>query len=400
MFTQQMPAFADALRGAVPPSAIAPLTQSIGNCAQPLSHRGSVNFSGPMRPGQNGAYRGNSTWNPAQYAHLMPGGDARNAPAYQTAVDIGGMSSVWNEGNRYDSRFFFPTYVDFQTDYYNSHYGGPNVHITGGANVDHIYNSYFEGQSAKVSGLTADNINGDPVAGPIGPPGAQGRDGERGVPGAPGGFFNVLPPGFFAPINYLRGRPQIRRNPVLVARPRRYLKDAWVIGDTQVQVPTDAISGATVSVTLSSASLEVPTDAISGGYVSLSPTPVSVTVPLTFSFDAENCAVIVASSTTIYAFPTLPGDQAVSGTPATYDTVTVAATSSPTVTVQTTAASSTSVLAATTAASTLASAAASSGFVIKGLDADFWERNPPQVRVSRDPQIRGINPETTRVYRQ
>jgi len=49
MLTQMMPALIDALRQVLPPEAIGPLSQSLGNCAQPLTHRAGVNLPGTRR---------------------------------------------------------------------------------------------------------------------------------------------------------------------------------------------------------------------------------------------------------------------------------------------------------------------------------------------------------------
>jgi len=440
MFTQAMPAIIDALRQALPPHALGPLAQALGNCAQPLSHRAGINFPGAIRRGDtNGAYTSN-LWNPSQYTNLFPGGDTYNSANYHSNVDMGDMNVTWNEGNRYDSQFFFPTNNQYQL---NSYYGGPTVHINGGQQVDYITNEYFDGDTVNVTNLTTQVLNGDPVDGPQGPPGAAGRDGERGAPGAPGGIFAVLPPGRFGKIRYLTGDPRIRTVDQEVARKHRYMKDAWVRaaievsvptnaisgasvtvtpGETKITVPTDAISGGTVTVNAKSTSFDLPTNAISGGTVELSPAPVAVTVPLTISFDPDTCTVNIDSSTTVYCFPSAPGPLTINGSAAATEAKVVASTESVTAdisgksattqaytvasagsfaaTVETTAASTMSVIAATTAASTVASYAPSSGFVIKGLDAQLWERKPASVLVTTQPTLPDVHKMQMRVFRQ
>lgn len=403
MFTQAMPAFIDALRPAVPSTSLGPLAQSLGNCAQPLTHRGGLNFAAPIRPNQNGTF-GSGAWNPANYHNLFPGGfglggggTPYNPGSYQSQVDLGGMNTTWNEGNRYNSQFFFPTNQVFTQ---NQFFGGPTVHVSGGQQIDYITNEYFDGETVNVNNLTTQTVNGDPVAGPQGPPGAAGRDGQRGAPGAPGGFFNAIPPGRFGTIRYLTGRPTIKGIDERVARKHRYIKDAWIRPSLTVAVPTNAISDAIVTVAPSGHSFQLPTDAISGGTLTLSPEPVAVTVPLTISFDPDTCSVSVDSSTTVYCFPSLPSYQTLSGTAASSQTVTVASTDTVTATVTGVAASAVTVIAATTAASTFASHVPSSGFVVKGLDAQFWERDPASVVVVRDPKLIDIHPMQMRVYRQ
>lgn len=397
MFTQAMPPYIDALRQAVPPNAVGPMAQALGNCAQPLTHRGGINFAAPRRPNQNGTFNGGA-WNPADYQNLFPGsGGPYNQGSYQNQVDLGGMNVTWNEGNRYNSQFFFPTTVQFTP---NNFFGGPTVHVSGGQQIDYITNEYFDGDTVNVNNVTTQVFNGDPVAGPQGPPGADGRDGQRGAPGAPGGIFNALPPGRFGTIRYLTGRPSIQAVPEEVARKHRYIKDAWIRPSVTVAVPTNAISDATVTVAPSGHSFQLPTDAISGGTLTLSPEPVAVTIPLTISFDAEACSVSIDSTTTVYCFPSLPSYQSVSGTAASSQTVTVASTDTVTATVTGVAASAVTIIAATTAASTFASHIPSSGFVVKGLDSQFWNRNPASIEVSRDPQLVDIHPRQARVYRQ
>lgn len=396
MFTQAMPAFMDALRPSVPPSSIGPLAQALGNCGQPLSHRGGVNFVAPRRPNQNGTY-GGGTWNPATYQNLYPGGNTHNSANYHNQVDLGDMSNTYNEGNRYDSQFFFPTNQTFQQ---NQFFGGPTVHVSGGQYIDYINNEYFDGDTVNVINTTTEIFNGDTLAGPQGAPGQAGKDGQRGAPGAPGQGFNAIPVGRFGLIRYLTGRPTIQSIDERVARKHRYMQDAVIRGAVTVGIPNNAISGALVTITPEGTSFLLPTDAISGGTFLLSPEPVSITVPLTISFDPDTCTVSVDSTTTFYAFPSLPGEQSLVTTAASSQTLTVASTSLVTATVATTAASNTVVVAATTATPGLASTVVSTGFVLKGTDAAFWERDPESVVVASNPQLADIHPLQMRVFRQ
>jgi len=398
MLTQMMPALIDALRQALPPAAIGPLAQSLGNCAQPLTHRAGINLPGARRANQNGTV-GSGAWNPSQYQNLFPGGDTYNSANYHTQVDIGGMNVNWNEGNRYDSQFYFPTNQVFQQ---NQYFGGPTINNTGGANIDYITNEYFDGDTINVTNLTTTVINGDPVAGPAGPPGAPGKDGQRGAPGAPGVGFGALPPGFFGPIRYLSGDPDVQFQTRLPMKKHRYIKDAWVRKEITVGVPTNAISGGTVTMTASSTNFTIPTNAISGGTLTFSPEPVQVVVPTALTFDPEACAVTVSATTTFWAFPYLPSYQTVNGQAASTQTVTVAATTAVTASLSSVAANAMTIYAATTAASQKASVQAAGGFVIKGADADFWERNPDTVEVSHitNKKLAGIKSVDITVYRK
>jgi len=305
------------------------------------------------------------------------------------------MNVNWNEGNRYDSQFNFPTNRYYQL---NSYFGGPTFTTVGGASIDYITNQYFDGDTVNVENVTTQVFNGEPVQGPAGAPGAAGRDGQRGAPGAPGGFFGVIPQGFFKKIDYLTGKPQLNFDPELVALPHRYVKDAWVRDSITVAVPTNSLSGGTVTVACKSTSFDLPTNAISGGTVTLSPAPVQVIVPLGVTFDPETCTVTVSSTTTIWAFPSEPSYLTISGESATKQTITVASTAAVTAAISGEAASTISVFAATTAASTLASKKVNaSGFLVKNLDRDFWD-DTKKVRVARNPTLVDINQANVQVY--
>jgi len=394
MLTQMMPSLIDALRQALPPEALGPLAQSLGNCAQPLTHRAGINLPGTRRLNQNGTV-GPGAWDPSQYQDLFPGGGTQNSANYHTQVDVGGMNVNWNEGNRYDSQFNFPLSQTFQQ---NQYFGGPTFTTVGGASIDYITNQYFDGDTVNVENVTTQVFNGEPVQGPAGAPGAAGRDGQRGAPGAPGGFFGVIPQGFFKKIDYLTGKPILKFEPELVARPHRYVKDAWVRESITVAVPTNSLSGGTVTVACKSTSFDLPTNAISGGTVTLSPAPVQVVIPTGITFDPETCTVTVSSSTTVWAFPYEPSYLTISGESATKQTITVAATTAVTAAISGEAASTISVFAATTAASTLASKKVNvGGFLVKNLDSDFWG-DTAKVRVARNPTLADINQANVQVY--
>jgi hypothetical protein len=340
MFTQAMPAYANALRS----GAMFPSMQALGNCQQPLSHRGGVNFS--PGPGKNdrGVYT-SPVWNPSQYPGLFEGGPS--------SADFAGVNATWNAGNRYDSQFFFPTDQFFTQ---NQFFGGPQVHVVGGAQIDVLNVPALEGGNVQVTNLTTQTFNGDPVVGPPGPAGAPGAVGRAGVPGGPG-RDGAMPQGQFAPLRYLNGiNPRVEFVPEPVAKNHRYVKDAWLAPFVSVGVPTNAISGGSVTVST-----------------------VEVVVPTGVSFDPNTCTVTFSSTTTIYALATASPVLPVSGTPA----------------------SSATVLAATTSASLLASSDSteSGGVLIKKSDADFWADTVPVV-VARDPELKGVVAEQRRVFQQ
>lgn len=333
MFTQAAPALINSLRQSGGPW---PMVQALGNCNAPLTHRGAVNFAPAPRRTRDGVY-GPGAWNPAQYPGLIPSAGSGGS------VDIGGMTTVWNAGNVYDSQFFFPTENYFAT---NQFFGGPVFNVQNHAHIDYLSNDVIEGDTVNVQNVATEVINGQKVPGIAGPAGAPGRDGR---PGAPGGafFFGGIPQGRFAFLQYLFGQnPRVQFKPEPVAKPHTYVSDAWVRPTTSVSVPTNAISGGTVSIT---------------------PTATSATIPTGVTFDPDTCAVSFTGYTTIYFANTATITASVSGTAA--GAVTISA------------------VAATEAGSTLASAVpANHGVLIQ-----LKERETPKVIVGRDPRLVNVN---------
>lgn len=344
MFTQSMPALINALRQVLPPQAIAPITQALGNCGQPLTHRGGVNFAPPMPRNNNGVFSGRQ-WDPGRHQSLFPDSSSHSA------VDVGGMNVNWNSGNRYDSQFFFPTSQYFQQ---NQFYGGPTVN-TQYANIEYITNQTLEGDTVRVENLTTTVINGDKVPGLPGPAGAPGRNGRDGAPGAPGGVFNAVPQGQFRDLFHLRGiAPRVVAGvPELVPRPHSYVNDARVRALSSVSVPTNAISGASVSVSLAGGSAVIPTGV---------------------TFNPDTCSVTFSGTTTVY----------------------FATTASPTVSVSTTAASAVTVQALDPA--NKATALMSDNPTPEGILVELIHTNTANVGVCKTPELRGVVPGVARVF--
>lgn len=249
MFTQQAPSLVRVLREVLQPEQLEQLTRSLGNCQQPIAHRGPVHIAPPPNLSRNrrGVY-GPGAWDPAQYPGLVP--NAGSPGLY----DIGGMDvPIWNSGNRYASAFNFPTDQYFTQ---NQFFGGPQVYISNVANIENISNQTFEGDTISANSITIQQFNGQDIPGPAGPPGARG---EQGLPGAPGedGVFGIIPVGRFRNLPHLTGnRPRVRVSPREIP-PR--VSDLWV---------REAVS---------------------------------VVVPTAVTFDSESCAVTFSGTTTILA---------------------------------------------------------------------------------------------------
>lgn len=270
MFTQQAPALTRALRNALQPGQLEQLTRSLGNCQQPLAHRGPVHIAPPASLARNnrGVY-GPGTWDPAQYPGLIP--SSGNAGLY----DIGGMDApVWNSGNKYASAFNFPTEQYFTQ---NQFFGGPQVYVSQGANIEYITNQNFDGDRVTVNNITVKQINNQSITGPAGPAGQPGRDGRPGAPGDDGVNAFAIPRGHFRPLKYLTGlNPRVQ--PVKKTLPV-HVRDLWVHAATTHYLPTDAINNVTVTV---------------------SPEAASVVIPTAVTFDADACAVTFSGTTTIW----------------------------------------------------------------------------------------------------
>lgn len=192
MLTQAMPALAQALRGVIPDNAVRQLMQALGNCNQPLVHRGPVSIQ-PQGPQQNGpGFYNGQQWDPNQFRGLI---DANNI--YNNNSFIDATSTGYYFGG---DQFSFPTYTTnevtqtfinnffpqdpsggFGRDGRDGRDGAPG---TGGGGRD--------GRDGSPGG----GFGGPGRRGPSGPPGNPGRPGESGSAGPAG------PPGEDA-----RGRP-------------------------------------------------------------------------------------------------------------------------------------------------------------------------------------------------
>lgn len=257
MLTQAMPAFTNAIRDASTPTQLAQLTRALGNCQQPLAHRGPVSFLPPTnrsrpRNGVNDGWSpaapgsppgfiinnyGFGPWNPQFYPGLIPNA---GTPLYPPSVDIGQMPNggPWNTGNSYGSEFNFPTDQHFTT---NQYYGGPQFYVTNNAYIENINSQNIAGDQINAGDLNTTTINGRPVVGPAGPAGRvgpAGRDGLAGPAGSSGidggGLF-----GAFSELRYLTGwPPRVLPERKNLAVPKTEIKDVVVVDQALFTVPT------------------------------------------------------------------------------------------------------------------------------------------------------------------
>lgn len=198
MFTQSAPALIQTLTGSLPPAVVQQLAQAIGNCAQPLTHRGPVNFS-PAAPNQSGpGYVTGGRWSPQD-----PGLQELLGKIFDllgTNVDVPGWNNPggWNSYNYGGDSFSFPLSQEFNTSEY---YGGPNVYNGGDTYNNNSYSNTVNTTEVNTTNINTTTINNFPPpggggggpwggptigVGPPGPPGLPGLDGLRGLRGFDG----------------------------------------------------------------------------------------------------------------------------------------------------------------------------------------------------------------------
>ena len=172
MFTQSMPALAQALSGALPEAALRQLMQSLGNCQQPLTHRGSVNFQPPEATGAGGLARPGA-WKTSDYRDLLPNA---GQDVFVDMPGYGGGGGITNTNNYDGNQFSFPINQEFN---YTSYFGGDTFNVAGDSTFNNTYNNNVTTNSLTTNNINATYINNTYV-------GQAGRDGVDGAAGAAG----------------------------------------------------------------------------------------------------------------------------------------------------------------------------------------------------------------------
>jgi hypothetical protein len=186
MLTQSAPAIVNALSGALPENVIQALTQSLGNCNQPLTHRAPINLQPRSRSENGPATYGPGAWRPQDYYDLMPSA----SDSFSADVPGWGAPGGTNNHNWYGDTFSFPTSQEFNL---NNYYGGPNVFNAGDSYFDQQYTVNHTTENHTTNNLTVNVINGRPVRGPAGRPGARGARGFDGNVAVDVGLDGLLP---------------------------------------------------------------------------------------------------------------------------------------------------------------------------------------------------------------
>jgi hypothetical protein len=206
---------------ALPATAVKALTQAIGNCQQPLAHRGPVTID-PTPQGNDRGMFNDQKWDPSKYRSILPNA----SQAGDSFVDLPGFgpggsynAGDWNSTNYGGNSFSFLTDNYFNT---TNFYGGDTFNIGGNTNVNNLTVQNLNTTTINNTNIT--NINGGGSGGGSGgggngggglfpgggggggffPPGpgdrgAPGRDGRDGLPGGPGGGGDFPGGGGFFP---------------------------------------------------------------------------------------------------------------------------------------------------------------------------------------------------------
>jgi hypothetical protein len=267
MLTQTMPALVKALTGVLPPQALKQLTQSLGNCQQPLTGRGDVNLQPPQTQLPNGIAP-TGTWNPSDYPGLFPD----STSASQGFYDMPGWSGpgTWNVNNYGGNTFNFPTNDNFNI---NQSYGGPTFNVGGNTVMNSAYTTNLTTNNLTTQNINVSTINNYPVApGPPPPRQAPIRPVGSGPPGD-GEDPPIAGGGEWA-------------GGIGVGRVNR---DLLLFG--QIAVPTNAIKGGSVQY-------NIPVDACKGGSITVSVTP--STTPIynvtEATLDQDNCTISLSGN--------------------------------------------------------------------------------------------------------
>jgi hypothetical protein len=181
MFTQSAPALWKSLAPSLPPAVVQQLVGALGNCRQPLSHRGDVSLQPAARPLPQGT-AGDGRWNPRDYQDLFPETHQINNSLnnYQQFLIERAGESFNNTSNFYSDQFFFPTNLAFNN---NNYFGGPTFHVEG-----NTFTSNVDARTMNVTNLNVEFINNTSVTNysSNGRAGRNGADGALGPGGAPG----------------------------------------------------------------------------------------------------------------------------------------------------------------------------------------------------------------------
>jgi hypothetical protein len=210
MLTQVIPSLMQAMGGNMPLAAVRQLAQTLGNCDQPLQHRGPVSVAPtPARTalraggragtyGEGGVFGDEAPWNTTNvfrenfstlhnnFVYNNYQNQFLNETLFQTTIDARAFSSIFQTNDIYNNNSF----VDASAT--NNHFGGDSFLFNN--NVEFITNTFPVEVSFGVPGAPGppgpsgfDGLPGtNGLAGRDGQPGRAGLDGRDGIAGSDG----------------------------------------------------------------------------------------------------------------------------------------------------------------------------------------------------------------------
>lgn len=224
MLTNLMPALAKALGGSMSDQQLRGMMQALGNCNQPLEHRGTVGISPQMPPSTGGGTYNGDYWNWSEYGDIFNfnndnsnnvQGDQftylNNSPFNNVNNTSYGDSNTYNEYNDFSYNHGGEAFYDF-SDRRTIRLG--DVFNNAGDTIINIVNNPpgqrgergdrgdrgDRGERGDRGDRGADGADGErganglSIVGPPGPPGSDGRDGADGLqgPAGPPGVTTVI----------------------------------------------------------------------------------------------------------------------------------------------------------------------------------------------------------------
>lgn len=266
MFTQSMPAMFQALAGVLPQGAIKQLTQALGNCNQPLTHRAGVNLQ-PSQFLRNQGLAPTGTWNPNDYGNLLP---SINQITNNNSIDLPDFNAGdWNSYNYAGDNFSFPLDQTFTN---NNYFGGPTFNVGGNVFFDNTQTTNLTTQDVTTNNINVRSINNKDIT--------QQFITNQFITGDDSGIDMPMPAWVawwwrrVALAEELRIPQHTHDAKILTYAKEGISKISGVVHVPiitglmgSLEMPVDSIRGGTVAIT------GFPTDAISGGTVAITGIP-------------------------------------------------------------------------------------------------------------------------------
>lgn len=197
MLTQLMPALARALGNSLNDQDLRAMMQVLGNCNQPLQHRGPVTLSPDLPNGTGGGTYNNNYWNWEDFNDII------NNYGDNVFNDL--TRNTYNDNRDFRQLQFITRLGDNITNYITN---PPGQRGEKGERGDQG-TAGTDGRDGERGERGEPGPPGLSIAGPPGPPGAPGRDGADGSDGLQGPAGPPGPPG---PVVYVGGQSDLQYN--------------------------------------------------------------------------------------------------------------------------------------------------------------------------------------------